>query len=413
MTTFFYNVGIHIYGFLIKLVSPFHAKAKQWVAGRKDFFKVHSSKINKKNRHVWFHAASLGEFEQARPLIEAFKKEYPQFKIVLTFFSPSGYEIRKNYTVADHVFYLPNDTKQNSRRFVELINPEMVFFAKYEFWHNYLNTLRRKKIPVYLFSAIFRSNQLFFKSYGQWYRNMLNCFTHIFVQNDNSKELLKSIDFKNVTVSGDTRFDRVYDIAQHTKKFDKVEEFKAENKLIIAGSTWPADESLLKEFVNNALYGIKFVFAPHEVHKSNIERLVSLFEKDVVKFSEKDDAKLKAAKVLVIDNIGILSSLYQYGDIAYIGGGFGVGIHNILEAATFGLPVLFGPNYKKFHEAVELAGEKGAFPVSNYKELKSVLDKLITDKEALQFSQEVCKNYVNRKRGATNTILTFLANSAF
>jgi 3-deoxy-D-manno-octulosonic-acid transferase len=403
--TFLYNLGIRLYICLVAIASPFNEKARLWRKGRKGIFSQIKKDIDTANRHVWFHCASLGEFEQGRPVIEAFRANHPEFKIVLTFFSPSGYEIRKNYAGADHIYYLPSDLKSNARKFIQLIQPEKAFFIKYEFWHNYLKTLNDNKIPTYIFSAIFRADQLFFKSYGAWYRKMLGYFTHIFVQNEGSKNLLASIGFQNVTVSGDTRFDRVYSIAQQTREIPLVSAFSMGKFTIIAGSTWDKDEELLIQFINSSKTGTKFIIAPHEIPESNIQRIIGGLKKKIARYSQADVTTVQDADVLLIDNIGMLSSLYKYGKIAYIGGGFGKGIHNILEAATFGLPILFGPTYQKFQEAKDLIDLKGAYSISNFEELQSKLDHLIADETLRKQSGDVCRNYVETKRGATDMIL--------
>ncbi len=409
--TLLYNIGIQLYYLLILAASAFNPKAKFWINGRRQTFGILKQKLPVGGKRAWFHCASLGEFEQARPVIESFNQSYPDYTIVLTFFSPSGYEIRKNYSFAHCICYLPLDTKANAKRFVEMVNPDIVFFVKYEFWYHFLHTLHKKNIPTILFSAIFRQNQAFFKSYNGWYRSVLSYFSHIFVQNSESKVLLNQINIKNVAESGDTRFDRVFQIATAAKLFPEVEAFKAGKKILIAGSTWHPDEALLKNYINKNTHGIKFVIAPHEIHRSNIEQLISSIERKTVRFSQIQQANLAEAEVLIIDNIGILSSLYQYGDIAYIGGGFGVGIHNILEAATFGLPIVFGTNYQKFQEAKDLIKEGSAFAVKDENELNLILNKLLTNNDLLNSCGKISKEYVWRKKGATQQILTYLANS--
>nr|WP_319572310.1 glycosyltransferase N-terminal domain-containing protein [uncultured Draconibacterium sp.] len=406
-----YNLGILFYGFLIRVAALFNEKAKLFVAGRKDWKKKLGSAIDKNASYIWVHCASLGEFEQGRPVLEEIKKQFPKYKIVLTFFSPSGYEIRKNYEDADIVAYLPMDTKNNAQEFIRLVSPQKVFFVKYEFWYNYITELKRQQIPLYIISAIFRENQQFFKStpWGKWYRKMLHSFEHIFIQNDTSARLLEQAGIKHYTVSGDTRFDRVAEIARGAKKFEIVEKFKGKNVTLIAGSTWKPDEELLTAFINNSS-NVKFIIAPHEVTPANINRIQELLKKPAICFSKADISDIDSYDVLIIDSIGILSSLYQYGNIAYIGGGFGVGIHNILEAATFKLPVLFGPNYLKFKEAVDLVNEKGAFPINNFTELQATLNRLINDKTSLQNTSEICKNYIEKNVGSTKLIMNKVFN---
>jgi len=410
--TLIYQLGIYFYWLTVQLFAPFDKKARQFVAGRKGWEKSLKDQIDPKANYLWFHCASLGEFEQGRPVIEKIKQQYPQYKVLLTFFSPSGYEIRKNYEGADVVTYLPVDTKRNARVFLELVNPQKAFFVKYEFWHHYIAELKERRIALYLISGIFRENQQFFKHspWGKWYRKMLDGFEHFFVQNEKSADLLKNIGINNYTISGDTRFDRVAEIANSAKTFENVEKFKGNSLTLVAGSTWKPDEELLAAFINNSS-GIKFIIAPHEVHPSNINRIHQLLKKPSISFSKIQNADTESHDVLIIDSIGILSSLYQYGNVAYIGGGFGVGIHNILEAATFKLPVIFGPNYQKFQEAVDLVAQKGAFPVTDTNELNGALNKLLGDEEARKKASDVCKNYVEKNVGSTKLIIKKVFNS--
>ncbi|MBT3386197.1 MAG: 3-deoxy-D-manno-octulosonic acid transferase [Prolixibacteraceae bacterium] len=401
-----YKIAIFFYSLLIRLASPFNEKAKLFVKGRKNWRETLQNKIEKDAKYLWFHCASLGEFEQGRPVIEEIKKQFPEFKIVLTFFSPSGYEIRKNYNLADVVMYLPVDTKNNAQTFIDIVKPEKVFFIKYEFWYNYINELKKREIPLYIVSAMFRENQQFFKnSYlGNWFRKMLFQFEHFFVQNETSAQLLKNIGLSNVTISGDTRFDRVAAIAKNSKEIPIVEKFKGNSTLIVAGSTWKADEELLVEFINQNK-NIKFIIAPHEVSSANINRLQHLLIKRANLFSQINETIIDNCQVLIIDSVGLLSSLYRYGNIAYIGGGFGVGIHNILEAATFGLPVIFGPNYKNFREAVDLKSLGGAFPIKNLGELEFALNDLVNLKTQLEKASLINKNYIAKNVGSTLVII--------
>nr|WP_321354128.1 glycosyltransferase N-terminal domain-containing protein [uncultured Draconibacterium sp.] len=406
-----YNLGILFYGFFIRVAALFNEKAKLFVAGRKNWKKKLDSAVDKNASYIWFHCASLGEFEQGRPVLEKIKEQHPQYKIVLTFFSPSGYEIRKNYEGADIVAYLPMDTKKNAQEFIHLVRPEKVFFVKYEFWYNYITELKKQQIPLYIISAIFRENQQFFKStpWGKWYRKMLHSFEHIFIQNDTSAQLLEQAGIKHYTISGDTRFDRVAEIARGAKKFSIVEKFRGNDVTLIAGSTWKPDEELLAAFINNSS-DVKFVIAPHEVAPANINRIQELLKKPSICFSKADISDIDSYDVLIIDSIGILSSLYQYGNIAYIGGGFGVGIHNILEAATFKLPILFGPNYLKFKEAVDLVDQKGAFPIQNFTELETTLSKLLNNNNNLKKTSEICKKYIEKNVGSTKLIINKVFN---
>jgi len=357
-----YQTGILFYTLSLKIASLFNSKARQFVNGRHNWRKKLAEKIDTNARYIWVHCASLGEFEQGRPLIEAIRKQFPEFRVLLTFFSPSGYEIRKNYDQADIVMYLPVDTRRNAKKFLQLVQPEKAFFIKYEYWYFYIGELKKRNIPLFIVSAIFRENQYFFKNnlWGKWYRQMLLKTDHFFVQNEKSAQLLQSIGLNNFTVSGDTRFDRVAAIARGAKKIPLVEKFKNNQPLLIAGSTWKPDEELLAGFINSHPH-LKVVFAPHEVTPANMNRLEQLLKTSHIRLSKAGENEIDRYQVLIIDSIGLLSSLYQYGNVAYIGGGFGVGIHNILEAATFGLPVIFGPNYEKFKEAVDLKNPHSKF----------------------------------------------------
>jgi 3-deoxy-D-manno-octulosonic-acid transferase len=402
-----YSFAIHCYHLLLVAASLFNKKARLWVDGRKNIFDRLSSEVNAfgSSRIVWFHCASLGEFEQGRPLIEKFKLLFPESRILLTFFSPSGYEVRKNYRGADLVFYLPIDSPSNAKRFIEIVNPKAAFFVKYEFWFNYLSELKERNVPVYLVSGIFRKDQHFFKPYGGWFREQLNSFSHFYLQDKGSEELLMSIGFSNITVVGDTRFDRVFEISSTVSEIKLVKDFKNEGKLLVLGSSWDQDEDLL---IASGISGYKIVVAPHEISDSRIESIENKFKekgRSCIRYSKADSSSVSTADVMIIDNIGMLSSLYQYGTIALIGGGFGKGIHNILEAATFGLPVIFGPNYNKFAEAKELIRLGGAFSVNDVSELNNIL-KLLNDAEVLKTASHVSRNYVKSRTGATSTILS-------
>jgi len=406
---FLYNIGVYIYYVSVFLASIFNRKAKKWIRGRKKIFEQLEKTIDPSQKIIWFHAASLGEFEQGRPVIESFHDKYPDYKILLTFFSPSGYEIKKDYEHADYVFYLPVDLKKNAQKFIRIVNPRIVIFIKYEFWFNYINELNKNNIPVFIISAIFRKEQHFFKWYGKWFRSMLKKITWLFVQNNNSCELLKSIHIKNVIISGDTRFDRVYTIALKTKAFPLVKKFAGRQKVLLAGSTWPPDENLINHlFLKNQSF--KLIVAPHEVHEERIRSIQKLFSsKKIVCYSGADDKNIESADILIIDKIGILSGLYRYCDVAYIGGGFGSGIHNILEAVTFGKPVIFGPNYQKFKEAVDLIELGGAFTVSNETTLSSTFLKLIDSNQYYDSVSQTCKDFIEKNRGATGCILKKLS----
>ncbi|NCA85982.1 MAG: 3-deoxy-D-manno-octulosonic acid transferase [Clostridia bacterium] len=402
---FFYSILIHLYILLIRLAALWNPKAKQWVAGRRRIFEDLKERISHDQPLAWFHCASLGEFEQGRPVIEAYRLQHPAHRILVTFFSPSGYEVRKNYTGADYIFYLPADTLSNARRFVALVKPQIVFFVKYEYWFNYLRQLHKAGVQVVGISSIFRPGQRFFRWYGRWQLAALKRFDHFFVQDQQSANLLAKAGVSQVTVSGDTRFDRVAEVARQKRPFPLVEQFARGHQVFIAGSTWPPDEAMVRLVIGQNNRGLKFIIAPHEVHEARIQRLVELLPRETVRFSQATDQNLAEARVLVIDNIGILSHLYQYADVAYIGGGFGVGIHNILEAATFGLPVLFGPNYHKFREAVELIAQGGAFSFASEQEFLAAVLPLLSDGPHRKATAHIARQYVEDRQGATRIIL--------
>jgi len=399
-----YEIGIHSYKTAITIASMFNEKAKLWVQGRKNTFEYLEKTISKTDKYIWVHAASLGEFEQGRPIIEAIKKNHQEYKILLTFFSPSGYEVRKNYDLADVICYMPIDTKSNAQKFIDIVNPEKVFFVKYEFWKNYLETLYNKDIPVYLVSGIFREDQLFFKSSGKSYRKILNYFKHFFIQNNVSADLLNSINITNYTVCGDTRFDRVIDIANSSKDFPEIQEFAQNSKVIVAGSSWEKDEKILIKYINES-ENIKLIIAPHEIKDSNLKRIEKSLNKTCLRYSKISENNPANFDILIIDNIGMLSALYKYGQVAYIGGGFGAGIHNILEAAVYGVPILFGPKYQKFDEAKELIEQGGAIPISSYNDFKPKVDLLFNDESVLKEKSEISKKFVQTGAGAVNAIM--------
>ena len=430
-----YDLIIHLYGDAISIAALFNPKARKWDAGRKGLFKELSSKFKVQSSKsavgtiddsdknllrtadrrlptvIWFHCASLGEFEQGRPVIEAFRKAHPGWKILLTFFSPSGYEIRKNYDGADYIFYLPLDTPRNAKKFIRLVRPSIVIFVKYEFWFRFLNVLYKEKIPVYVISAIFRPQQHFFKWYGGWARKQLRKVTRFFVQDEESEKLLRAKGIKQVSISGDTRFDRVAAIAENARSFPLVEKFAGNQPVFLAGSTWPADEELVLEFIETLGDKMKFIIAPHEVHNARIEALKSSVGSQrsavgVLLFSELNEINAQSARVLIVDGIGYLSHLYQYATIAYIGGGFGAGIHNILEAAAFGKPVIFGPKYEKFREAVDLIEAGGAFSINDSEQLNHRTIELLENLSFRQKSSKICSEYVSLKQGATGIILS-------
>ncbi len=398
-----YDIALYIYYLLIRIAALKNPKAQLWLNGRKKQFEAIRDKVSKSDDLVWVHCASLGEFEQGRPLIEAIKTRYPQKKIMLTFYSPSGYEVMKNYKQADYVFYLPLDTYFNAKKFIELTSPKVVFFIKYEYWYNFLRILTKKNIPTYFVSAIFRENQLFFKWYGAWYRKMLKLPNHFFVQNEDSARLLKSLSINNYTISGDTRFDRVASIIANARPLVEVENFVNGNKVIVAGSSWRSEEALLFQYLR-LNPDVKAVIAPHEIEESNIQRILAQYGEKAVAFSSINGKSIQHKQVLVIDCYGKLSSIYQYGKIAIIGGGFGVGIHNILEPATFGMPIIFGPNYERFKEAVDLVERNCAFPVNNVEEFNTVLNHLLRNSVTSEKISTLTSDYVALNVGATHKI---------
>jgi len=406
-----YNISIFFYSILIRLTAPFNIKASQISKGRRQTFAELQAKIKHDRPIVWVHCASLGEFEQGRPVIEAIRKQHSGYQILLTFFSPSGYEIRKNYDLADYICYLPADTKKNAEKLIELVRPEIVFFVKYEFWFHYITELKKRNIPLYLVSAIFRENQLFFKKspWGKWYRKMLFSFEQFFVQDDQSVKLLHGVGIKHVTKAGDTRFDRVAEIARNGKSIPLVEKLKGNSLLVVAGSTWKPDEELLVQYIHSHPE-TKFIIAPHETKKANIERLISLLKTPVICYTEASEESVMNKQVMIVDTIGILSSIYKYADLSYIGGGFGVGIHNTLEAAIFGMPIVFGPNYLKFKEATTMIDRGIAFPVNDSSSLNSILDQLLSDNEKRNLIASQCTHFTNQNLGATQIILNKVFN---
>ena len=407
---FLYNLVISIAGFFLKIVALFSPKIKLFIDGRKNVFSILEEKIKDTDKTIWFHSASLGEYEQGLPVIEKIKEKYPLHKIVVTFFSPSGYEVRKNNTVTDVTIYLPLDTKKNAKRFLKLVHPEKAFFIKYEFWLNYLKELETSKTPTYLISGIFRDSQMFFKWYGGFYRKALKAFTYFFVQNESSKQKIEAIGFNNVIVSGDTRFDRVNAILERDNSLDYIEKFKNNQTTIIIGSSWPKDEALIAEYINQAPDNVKFIIAPHNIKTEQISNLKSQITKSSVLFSEKNNLDLSNYSVFIIDTIGLLTKIYSYGTIAYVGGGFGnPGIHNILEPATFGIPIIIGPNFSNFAEAVELVKLKGCTVISNSDELKNSFDQLINDGNFLKEKGQICKSYIQDNTGATNSIMKIVS----
>ena len=399
-----YNLAMYILELGLKLAALFSDKPAKMVKGHREVFDLLKSKIDRNARYIWFHAASLGEFEQGRPLIERIRKEYPQYKILQTFFSPSGYEVRKNYDGADIVCYLPIDTPSNVKKFVDLVNPCMVFFVKYEFWQNYLNALYKKGIPVYSVSSIFRPGQIFFRWYGKSYQRVLKTFAHLFVQNQESKMLLAGIGVDHTTVVGDTRFDRVLDICAAAKQLPLVQKFKGDALTFVAGSSWGPDEDIFISYFN-AHPEMKLIIAPHVVSDGHLKEIESKLQRSCIRYTQATEDNVEQADCLIIDCYGLLSSIYRYGEISYIGGGFGVGIHNVLEAAVYGIPVIFGPNNKKFREAQHLLANKGGFEINGYDDFEQLMNRFLTDEAYLKQSGKAAGDYVKGNAGAMELIM--------
>jgi 3-deoxy-D-manno-octulosonic-acid transferase len=413
--SFIYNFILLFASQLLKILAFFSPKLNLFVEGRKSVFVTLKNEIQAIDKTIWFHAASLGEYEQGLPVIEKVKQKYPNHKIIITFFSPSGYEVRKNNTVADVTVYLPLDTISNAKQFVQIVHPEMVFFIKYEFWPNYLNELRNQNIKTYLISGVFRKNQAFFKWYGGFYRKALYTFDYFFVQNEGSKTLLKSIGFTNVKVSGDTRFDRVVAILERDNTLDFIEQFRdsstslGKTKMVVIGSSWPKDEELLVNYINQSSDDVKFIIAPHNIDKNQILNLKTLISKKTILFSEKDNDDVSNYAVFIIDTIGILTKIYSYADIAYVGGGFGnPGVHNILEPATFGIPVVIGPNYSHFAEAIALVNLEGCLTIQNQTQLNEAFDLLLQNEDERLEKGHICSTFVQMNKGATQTIMAHI-----
>ncbi len=404
-----YNLLIYLASFHLRIVALFSKKMKLFVSGRKEVFKILQQKISATDKTIWFHCASLGEFEQGVPIMEAMKKLKPDHKIVVSFFSPSGFEIKKNTPLADAVVYLPMDTQANAKKFIAAIHPSLVLFVKYEFWPNYLLELKKKNIPTLLVSGVFRKNQIFFKSYGSFMRKALGSFDHFFLQDENSEVLLKNIGFKNLTISGDTRFDRVSHQIEMDNTLRFAEEFKGDSICIVCGSTWPEDEVLLLEYINSAPENVKFIIAPHKIELDKIENFKEKIIKKTILHSQIDEVNIAEYSVLIIDCIGLLSKIYSYADIAYVGGAAGkTGLHNILEPATFGVPIVIGKNYSEFPEAIRLQDLAGLFSVKNPSECDEILSKLVNNINFRNKTGMIAGHFVNKNTGATQKIVNYI-----
>lgn len=403
-----YNLLTYLTKATLPLPAMFNPKLKLFVEGRKQVFQQ-LEKIDFSKDWVWFHAASLGEFEQAVPIIESIKAEYPDYKILVSFYSPSGYENKKKHPLADAIVYLPIDTPKNAKRFVSLIKPKLAFFIKYDIWPNFLKELKEHNIRTFLISGAFRKDQIYFKPYGSLFKEALQVFEHIFLQNESSKQLLKTINIENTTVSGDTRFDRVARQLEYDNQLEFVAKFKENKTGIVAGSTWPEDDALLLDFINNSSGDVKFIIAPHEIKSEKIEKLKAKIVKKTILFSEKKDAEINEYQVLIIDTIGLLTKVYSYADIAYVGGAAGnSGLHNILEPATFGVPIIIGKNFDKFPEAKQLQQLAGLFSVTSAEELSQIMTKLVINKEFRSKTGMISGHFINSNTGATRTVLSYL-----
>lgn len=398
-----YTIALYFYMFAVILASLFHKKARLMVKGHWNTFRILRERIRPGEKYVWFHAASLGEFEQGRPLIERLRREHPEYKILLTFFSPSGYEVRKNYTGADVVCYLPFDTPGNVHSFLRLARPCMAFFIKYEFWQNYLKACRHRGIPVYSVSSIFRPDQVFFRWYGRSYARVLNNITYFFVQNETSRRLLEEKGLKNVAIVGDTRFDRVLDICHQAKRLPLIQQFKGEHTVFVAGSSWPPDEDLIIPYFNRHPE-LKLIMAPHVIGENHLCEIESKLQRPSLRYSEATPENISQADCLIIDCFGLLSSIYRYGEIAYVGGGFGAGIHNVPEAAVYGVPVLIGPNNKDFREAQDLLKCEGCFEVTDAASFTTIVDKLLADEAFRKQHGAVGRKYIEQNAGAVDAV---------
>ena len=399
-----YNFIIYLYLAGVAIYSLFNEKVRKMWRGERDAFRVLKEKVDPNAKYVWFHAASLGEFEQGRPLMEELRRSYPEYKILLTFFSPSGYEVRKNYEGADIICYLPLDTVLNARRFLRSVRPVMAFFIKYEFWYNYLHILRHRQVPVYSVSSIFRKGQVFFRWYGKQYSHVLKCFTHFFVQNKESQRLLESIGIQNITVVGDTRFDRVLQIKEAAKQLPVIDAFKEGHQVFVAGSSWPPDEDIFIRYFNEHP-DWRLIIAPHVIGTDHLRQIQSKLKRKTLLYTEATPETARQADCIIINCFGLLSSIYRYGEVAYVGGGFGVGIHNVLEAAVWGMPVIFGPNNRRFQEAQGLLAAEGGFEIQHEEDFRRLMDKLRTDKDFLLQAGKQAGAFVEEKTGATAKVL--------
>ena len=404
-----YNILINIAWLGLKVVALFNAKIKLFVQGRKQTFSILEERLRSADKTIWMHVASLGEFEQGLPILERLRTEYPEHRLVLSFFSPSGYEVKKNTSVADVVIYLPMDSNYKAKRFLELVNPELAIFVKYEVWPNYLHHLQKRNIPTLLISAIFSERQIYFKPFGGFMRKSLRKFDHYFVQDENSKKLLESIEIKNSTISGDTRLDRVSEILKQNNQLDFMDRFKNNQLCLVAGSTWPEDEQILINYINNTNEKVKVVIAPHEIKPAHIAKITSALNKKTLCYSDLGNQNLKEIEVLIIDTIGLLTKIYSYANIAYVGGGFATGLHNTMEPAVFGIPIIIGPQFLGFKEVEDLIKEGGIMPISNQDSFNNLMGDLLNNPISIRNIGDIDANYINSNRGAADLIMKHIS----
>lgn len=405
-----YNLFIKLYGLAVSIAANFNPKAKLWIDGRKQWNLKMKEAISESDKVIWVHCSSLGEFEQGRPVMEKIKTEFPTHKLAVSFFSPSGFEIRKNDPIADYIFYLPLDTKRNAKKLIKLLHPEVLILVKYEYWYNLLNRMKQKKIPVIVISAVIKENSLFFRSFGGWFRRTLASINHFFVQNSDSENLLNAIQISQVTISGDTRFDRVKEIRNSVPKVDFVENFKGNSKLIVAGSSWKDDEEILVKYIEEKLTeDWKMIIAPHNIDAKQIQSLVQQITKKVAIYTKSNESQIQEAQILILDTIGILTKVYAYSDVSYVGGGFTkTGVHNTLEPAVFGVPIIFGPKYENYFEAIDLIDCKAAIRFKDFYDFDSKMDELIQNPELREIRGNAGFEYIQEKPNSTKLIMDYL-----
>ena len=405
---FLYNLALLVISFSLKIIAPFRPKINLFVKGRRATFSILEGKITENDTTIWIHTASLGEFEQGLPVIEQIRRHFPEYKILITFFSPSGYEVKKDTEAADVVCYLPLDSSTNAKRFLKQVHPKIAIFVKYEIWPNYLRELQRNRVPIILVSAIFKKEQLYFKWYGGFMRKAINKIDHFFVQNKKSEALLNTLGLTNITIAGDTRFDRVSEIKERDNSLTFMKHFKKDKLCFVAGSTWPEDEKIIVPYINSTAPAVRFVIAPHNIKKDHIDDLRKSISKKVVLFSKCDERDLKDFEVLIVDTIGLLTKIYSYADIAYVGGGFATGLHNTLEPAVFGIPVIIGPKYFGFKEAEELVEYKGCFSIATFKDFMNIADAFIKDDVFRKEAGQINISYIQKNKGASIQIIEHL-----